>query len=250
MKALVLSGGGSKGAYQVGVLRYLTEHQDRSWDVVAGVSVGALNGSFISQYGKENQQQGARDLETLWNTIKGNRSIYRTHTLGQLGQILEGGLFSARPLRDMIHSQLNKELIRSNGVKLYVGAISCTTGEYRSVDETDENLHDWIVASSAFPVAFPPVRIGDDTWTDGGIGKYSPLSDVLPYADMLTEIDFISTEPIENIIPIPPHIKVNIYSPKEPLGVKPLSFDVKKIQEMMTLGWQQAQSQFVVIETA
>jgi NTE family protein len=246
MRALVLSGGGSKGAYQVGVLRYLTE-QGLSWDIVCGVSVGALNGSFISQYEKDFQRQGAMHLEMLWKTIKGNRSIYRTHTLGQLGRILEGGLFSAKPLRDMIYDNLDRTNILASGVKLHVGAISCTTGEYRSVDEMNENLHDWIVASSAFPVAFPPVKIDGDTWTDGGIGKYSPLSDVLPYIDEITEIDFIATEPIESIISIPEHIKVNIYCPKEPLGIKPLSFDAKKIEELMILGWDQAHSQFVVI---
>lgn len=248
MRALVLSGGGSKGAYQVGAMRYLTETLGRSWDIVSGVSVGALNGSFISQYEKDFQEQGAKDLETLWKTIKGNRSIYRSHTLGQLGKMLEGGLFSTKPLRDMIHDNCNHEKIKSSGVKLQIGAISCTTGEFRCVDESNEKLHEWIIASSAFPVAFPPVHIDGDTWTDGGIGKYSPITSVLEFADELVEIDFISTEPIEfPSSQIPDHIKINLFCPKEDLGIKPLSFDAKKIEELMSRGWEETHQQSIVL---
>jgi predicted acylesterase/phospholipase RssA len=238
-RALVLSGGGSKGAWQVGVLKCLAQNKNRTWDIVAGVSVGALNGSFISQYEPANQKQGTTDLEALWNSIKGNRSIYRPHTLGQLGQVFEGGLFSTKPLRDLISQNLDRDKMLTSGVKLSVGAISCTTGEYKTVTQDCLDLHDWIIASSAFPVAFPPVKIDGDTWTDGGIGENSPILDVLLFADEITEIDFVSTEPIEFIIPVPEHIKVTVYSPKEPLGIKPLSFDATKIQELILLGYQE-----------
>lgn len=51
MLGLVLSGGGEKGAYQVGALRYLVE-KGIDPDIITGVSVGAMNGGFLSQFPK------------------------------------------------------------------------------------------------------------------------------------------------------------------------------------------------------
>lgn len=55
MKALVLSGGGGKGSYQAGAIKYLLGERRENYDIITGTSVGALNGSFLSMYstGKE-----------------------------------------------------------------------------------------------------------------------------------------------------------------------------------------------------
>ncbi len=50
MRALVLSGGGAKGAYEVGALKYLLLDKETQYDIICGVSVGALNASFLSMY--------------------------------------------------------------------------------------------------------------------------------------------------------------------------------------------------------
>ena len=79
--ALVLSGGGFKGAFQVGALQYLLEngirHNDGTvvinpkFDFIAGVSVGALNGSFMAM-------EDFEGLKKLWNDVetKGSSQIY------------------------------------------------------------------------------------------------------------------------------------------------------------------------------
>ncbi len=63
---LVLSGGGAKGAYQVGVLRYLAE-QNIQPDAVSGASIGSLNGSVLASAG--NVQSAAETLEQVWHEI-------------------------------------------------------------------------------------------------------------------------------------------------------------------------------------
>lgn len=63
---LVLSGGGAKGAYQVGILKALHE-LGASVDVVAGASMGALNGAVVA--GAPSLQQGVERLERLWRTL-------------------------------------------------------------------------------------------------------------------------------------------------------------------------------------
>jgi NTE family protein len=75
---LVLSGGGAKGAYQVGVLKALNELGVQA-DMLAGASIGALNGALIAA--ADNQQQAAQHLETLWLELANSSPI----TLGSLG---------------------------------------------------------------------------------------------------------------------------------------------------------------------
>jgi NTE family protein len=66
-RALVLSGGGAKGAFQLGAVRYIesvvkTENPGYNFDIIAGVSVGSLNGVMLAMDKYD-------ELENLWNTI-------------------------------------------------------------------------------------------------------------------------------------------------------------------------------------
>lgn len=63
---LVLSGGGAKGAYQVGVLKYMAEN-DMAVDAIAGASIGALNGAVIAS--ASNMQEASEHLNRLWQTL-------------------------------------------------------------------------------------------------------------------------------------------------------------------------------------
>lgn len=78
MKALVLSGGGSKGAFEIGVLDYLLEKEpDLEYDMYAGVSVGALNISLLAT-GKFKEE--FPKLKDIWlNQVKGSKSVWRHH---------------------------------------------------------------------------------------------------------------------------------------------------------------------------
>jgi NTE family protein len=59
--ALVLTGGGAKGAFQFGAEQYAREVKGYEWDVIAGVSVGALNGTMLAMH-------KYRELEELWTS--------------------------------------------------------------------------------------------------------------------------------------------------------------------------------------
>lgn len=78
MRALVLSGGGSKGAAEVGVLDYLLEKEpDLDYDIYAGVSVGALNISLLAEDSFKNSFPKLKDV---WlNQVKGNKSVWNHH---------------------------------------------------------------------------------------------------------------------------------------------------------------------------
>lgn len=198
MKALVLSGGGVRGAFQVGMIRKLTE-LGHTWDIIAGVSVGALNGSFMAQFKPEDQRTGALELEQFWLNVTGNESIYKSWFLGKLASLWKGGLYNTAPLKKLVDSKISPNL----QVQLRVGAVCLETGEYRYVDENTEHLHDWILASASFPVAFPPVKIGNHHWIDGGVRDITPVSDISINEDV-ESVDVILTAPTNGYVqPIP-----------------------------------------------
>ena len=242
-RALILSGGGSKGSFQTGAIKFLAE-QEITWDIISGVSVGALNAAFISQYSRSKQLDGALALFNLWNSLKGNGDIYKPHSLGIVGRLIEGGYYSIKPLKELIENNISMEKLLSSEVKFYTGAISCTTGEFRCVSKEHANIHDWIMASSAFPVAFPPVHIDEDTWTDGGLGKYSSLEEILLLHPEIDIIDFISTDSTTSITHTPENIKINIYCPEKPLTTKALNFSPQKIKVNMQLGYEDTKREF------
>ncbi len=66
--ALVLSGGGAKGAFQVAAEKYAREEHGYHWDIIAGVSVGALNGAMLAM-------EKFDQLDQLWKTLS-NRCVY------------------------------------------------------------------------------------------------------------------------------------------------------------------------------
>jgi NTE family protein len=80
LKALVLSGGGVKGAFQLGVLRALLEQNpELDYDIYCGISVGALNASMLAS---GPLKETLPELERIWfEEIKGNRSVWTHHLL-------------------------------------------------------------------------------------------------------------------------------------------------------------------------
>ena len=189
----MLSGGGARGAYQVGVLKRLTE-QGARWDLIAGVSVGAINAAHMAHFGVQTQRAGALTLEAFWRRIAGNKSIYTGWTMGALALLWQGAMYDTAPLRALLDGAMSEEVIRRSGVKLRLGAVSLKTGRYRTITERDERLADWVMANAAFPVAFRPSYIDGDLWVDGGVRNVTPILDAVKAG--ATEIDVVMTSPV------------------------------------------------------
>src|SRR2546430_9387008 len=105
-RALILSGGGAKGSWQVGACQHLIVERGLWFDVIAGVSAGAVNAATLAQ---------ARDLDELatevehlrsvWFGLRGSHDIYRRRWLGALGTVLarRASLYHAPPLSNQLH---------------------------------------------------------------------------------------------------------------------------------------------------
>jgi NTE family protein len=173
--AVVLSGGGSKGAFQVGVLDELVSRRGLAVDLYAGISTGAIQALGAAQ-------DQIPQLRAIWEGIRSGRDIYKKRFLGLLGAVIGGAdsLYDASPVRAKIRAFFDPAALGRSGKKLFVGAVSLRTGELVFRDETDPYVGEWVIASSAVPATYQPLKTADgDKWVDGGVRDITPLSIVL-----------------------------------------------------------------------
>ena len=101
--------------------------------------------------------------------------------------------------------------MRANCKQLLFGATSLTTGAYRLSSQEAEPFHDLLYASAAFPVAFDPIPIGDELWTDGGIRAVTPLGAAIRAgADAVDMLLLTPTNPTPRFDPTASAIEVGL----------------------------------------
>ena len=190
MRALVLSGGGVKGAFQVGVLRRWMRDQGVDYDIICGVSVGALNTAGLGMTPKGNPVNAQVWLENFWKTQVRTDAIYkRWFPFGRLHSLWLKSVYDSSPLIKLVNDNLHLEKVASNGRMLSVGAVCLDTGEHRFARETDPDFVKWVLASASFPVFLQPIEIDGKLWSDGGIKNVTPLGEAIKLG--ATKIDVI-----------------------------------------------------------
>jgi NTE family protein len=174
-----MSGGGSKGAFQLGAADYLVNERGLDFQVIAGVSTGSLNAVLLAQgAGLEGLKSSIAELRSLWFGIRSDRDVFRSRFLGKLLVLFaKDSVYSTRPLAELIARHVSPERLRASGKELRIGAVSLESGDYRTVDQSDPRILDWALASAAIPLLFPPVTIGDQVAVDGGVRNVTPLAD-------------------------------------------------------------------------
>lgn len=213
--ALVLSGGGAKGAFEAGVIAAL-EEQDVDVEVASGTSAGALNAAALAC------GIPAATLCDLWGSLESGdvyrvrRDVHRlvrpVHLLSNPARLLGRGqfstsehvldsigwtwLFHTAPLRRRLVELLGDEVLPiQEGRTLTVACVDAATGDlvrftnraptgdraestYREVTMTVDHL----LASAAIPGIFAPIQLDGSTWWDGGLVANTPLSAAMGYA--------------------------------------------------------------------
>ncbi len=191
MRFLVLSGGASKGAFQIGVLKHLVNDLNTSYHGYCGVSVGALNCSFMSQFGDE--QEAFNNLFNFWINLDPEHVYKSWCPFGRLSGLYKDSLYNSAPLVKLVKENLDLNKVRSSGKKVSVGAVSLTTGQYRLFTQDDDCFVDAVLASSSFPAAFRPIDIDGEEYTDGGVKHITPLKAAIQLG--ATEVDVIVCSP-------------------------------------------------------
>lgn len=178
MRALVLSGGGSKGAYQVGVLRKWLYEDHIEYDAFCGVSVGAINSAFLAQY-PTSTQKAWTGLADAWAAVTPKSVRKRWCPFGALSSLWKKSVYNSEPLQEWLNSALSPDRIAASGKKLRVLTVSWDTSRVHVATELDKNIVDRVVASSSFPVMLSPIKIAGEEWTDGGLRNITPLGEAI-----------------------------------------------------------------------
>lgn len=246
--AVVLEGGGAKGAYEAGVWKAL-EEAGVQYHAVAGTSVGALNGAMMA----------AKDLQTalhLWENVKFSqvfdaddaqmRKLYQgafreVELLPLLKDIVEavkeGGLDIA-PLRKMVEEYVDEEKIRKSEVEFFFVTYSLTDKQEMEIDahELEEGkLHDMLLASAYVPL-FQRKKLDGKDYVDGSVQNIVPIDSLLKrgYRDII--MIRIYGVGIEKKIKLPEDVNLITIAPKEKLGGI-LQFDAESTKRDLTLGY-------------
>jgi NTE family protein len=187
-RALLLGGGGARGAFQVGMLQELVVNQGLDFQTLRGVSVGALNAAFLAQAptSADSQAELAKQVEalhSLWvNEITGNESVYEERA-GMIALALGAdSLYSLEPLKALIEKHISLPALTASGRDFAVGAVSLVTGRYQEWKpaEAPGDFMERFLASASIPVVFPFVDLeaARDVLVDGGVRNVTPLSSV------------------------------------------------------------------------
>lgn len=212
--AVILSGGGARGAYEVGVLSYVLDAFSRArgkpphFDILCGTSVGAINACFLAAH-LEDPTQGIRRLETLWTDMDvgtvlgfGLRQAIALPRVVLGGGLDATGIFDVRPMAALVQREIPWRSIARTLRRGHLSALSVSTTEVGSGRTVifmqtgpDGTLPTHApprtvirgaligpphaLASAAIPILFPPVRIGGELFMDGGVRQNTPIAPAL-----------------------------------------------------------------------
>jgi NTE family protein len=171
--ALVLSGGGAKGAFQAAAEKYAREVKGYQWDIIAGVSVGALNATMLAMHKYQR-------LFEIWNTISDDRVYTGGFNLISIVKLLFGAksFYGNEPLRKLLIQEFEPDKI---DIDLRVGSVSLISGKYQEFGRGDPNMMEAVLASTVMPVIWTPEDISQRfrSMVDGGVRRITPIGDVL-----------------------------------------------------------------------
>ena len=212
--ALVLPGGGARGAFQVGVLKAIAELMPpracNPFPVISGTSAGAINSVVLASKARH-YSVAVDELERVWSHFR-SKHVFRTDswtmfkssmhwmTAFVFGGLIVGAprsLLDNTPLRSLLSRNVRFPRIQASIDNGYLDAVAVTAASYGSARSMTffqaaagkqqwsrtrrvgmrQELHlDHLMASIAVPMIFPPVRIGGEYFGDGAMRQATPLS--------------------------------------------------------------------------
>ncbi len=169
--AFVLVGGGSLGAVEVGMLKALTL-RGVSADFVVGYSVGAVNGAYFAA---EPTHEGALRLERIWRRLR-RRDVFPVAPLKSLlGLLMKSDhMIDPASLRRVLGHFIPYARLEETRIPCHVIAANILGGN--SACLSSGPAVEALLASSAMPAVFPPVRIGESYLIDGVVAHTSPIA--------------------------------------------------------------------------
>jgi predicted patatin/cPLA2 family phospholipase len=166
---LAIEGGGSKGAYQAGVLYEMANSPNNvnmDYNIVSGVSIGSVNAGLVTNYPIGQDKPMANNIVAFWNSINNNSDIYKEWPGGLIvGLLFERGLYNNEPAYELGKIWCSGPRQRN----ITCGSANLDTGLFDTFNESvGAAIVDAVIASSSVPFFFPSKTFEGYTWADGG----------------------------------------------------------------------------------
>ncbi len=166
-RALVLSGGGGRGAYECGVYKYL-EEVGLEPDILVGTSIGAITAAAIAS------GRSAAELEAAWLQTR-SRDIQRLLRLRPWRSI-----FDTTPWYRTLHRFIDFDRLAETDKHVLITATEVETGSLHVFDNRQVGLTpDHIIASCSVPLVYPWTRLGESHFWDGAVMANTPLASAI-----------------------------------------------------------------------
>ncbi|MEG1556877.1 MAG: patatin-like phospholipase family protein [Oscillospiraceae bacterium] len=250
-KALVLGGGGSKGAYECGAMRALRELGE-TFDIVTGTSIGALNGALYVQGDLES-------LEEMWETICPEDVMYNSEyfegsldaimsNIHSLPNFLKNYVRSMganiTPFKKLLAIKVNEE--RFFASKQDFGLITVRFPSFSPVEIQKQDIYPgylgkWLLATSACFPAFPIAEVDRQSYIDGGYYDNLPIATAVRLG--ADEIVAINLNPETTHPGYAANPKVTYIRPAESLGPF-LLFERNVLDRNLVLGYNDTMKAF------
>lgn len=242
---LVLGGGGSRGSYQLGVLKALYEHNLlNNLKVVAGTSIGSINGCLVIQ------KLSFEEMLDVWKEIN-NKTIYKDGLSRFKADKL--GLYDQTIMYDILVSKRDDSTIKTSDIKGYAAVTKIndyklskvfTKADMESMIINLNKANDpykVILASASIPVVFGPTEIDGEQYLDGGLLNNLPIN-ALNDEDC-DVIILVGLEPHNEVITVDKRLVID-FSPvnkltKTSFGM--LDFNETTLERLIEEGYNAAQ---------
>lgn len=231
MRALVISGGASKGAFAGGILEHLVNERGKDYDLLVGTSTGALIVPFVAMDKLDHLKQTFTTItqKSIFNvspfSIRKHRGIFiaKMNHLGMIRQFLTGKktFGESKNLRKLIERTLSKsdfEKIKRGPKEVLVTVANITNRrvQYKSINDYEyQDFLDWMWASSNIVPFMSLVKKDGQEYADGSFGEYIPIQHAINKG--ATKIDVIILNP--------KNLNINYLPSKNPFDVLTKTFD-------------------------
>lgn len=213
--ALILAGGGARAAYQVGVIKAISDILPRKstnpFDVISGTSAGAINAAVLATRA-DSFYYAASSMTHVWRNFS-TEQIYNAAIKDILGNVWRmsrairgndideaNALLDNSPLRELLHKVIpldNIQMAIDNGFlkALCINASEYGTGQSVSFFQGTKDLKEWgrsgrrgeaeaisldhLMSSSAIPFLFPAQKVNGNYYCDGAVRQTAPISPAL-----------------------------------------------------------------------
>ena len=174
------------------------------YNVVVGISGGAVNAGAFAKYNVGDEADVTQFMVKMWTDLKHQNMWQRYNSVFMPDLRVVPAMFDTTPQHAFLRTIFDADQLASTTRRSYVAVTNLETYQVKLVSSRDSTFLDAVVASSAFPLIYPPVMLNDTYYIDGGYNFTTPIHDL---------VDLCRTTTLEDTGSLPTAIHIDIMIP-------------------------------------